>query len=86
MLSPVAQQIAVALDHVADGDADAEIHLPLSGRPRCEVRERSGLLDVDRRAHLPLQRSLRTPRGLDRQPVLKMRPDALTMKSSITSR
>jgi hypothetical protein len=45
----VAEQIAVAFDHVADGDADAERHLP--ARRIGHVAGPQGLLDVDRAAH-----------------------------------
>ena len=45
----VAQQVAVALDHVADGDADAERHLP--ARRIGHVAGSQALLDVDRAAH-----------------------------------
>ena len=42
----VAQQVAVALDHVADGDADAKAHVT-AGRIR-HVARAQALLDVDR--------------------------------------
>ena len=45
----VAEQIAVALDHVADGDADAKAHLP-AGRIG-HVAGAQAFLDVDRAAH-----------------------------------
>ena len=45
----VAEQIAVALDHVADGDADAEGHLP--ARRIGHVAGAQAFLDVDRAAH-----------------------------------
>ena len=45
----VAEQIAVALDHVADGDADAEAHLP-AGRIG-HVAGAQAFLDVDGAAH-----------------------------------
>ena len=45
----VTEQIAVALDHVADGDADAERHLP--ARRIGHVAGSQDLLDVDRAAH-----------------------------------
>ena len=45
----VAEKIAVALDHVADGDADAEAHLP-AGRIG-HVAGAQALLDVDGAAH-----------------------------------
>ncbi len=45
----VAQQIAVALDHIADGDADAERHLP--ARRIRHVPGAQAFLDVDRATH-----------------------------------
>src|SRR5436190_23575720 len=45
----VAQKVALALHHVADGDADTKIHLPA-----CWIRKIAGaqtLLDIDRTAH-----------------------------------
>ena len=45
----VAEQIAVALDHVADGDADTERHLP--ARRIGHVAGSEQFLDVDRAAH-----------------------------------
>src|SRR4029077_9475287 len=45
----VAEQIAVALDHVADGDADAKTHLP-AGRIG-HVAGAQAFLDVDRAAY-----------------------------------
>ena len=45
----VAEQIAVALDHVADGDADAEGHLP--ARRIGHVAGPQAFLDVDGAAH-----------------------------------
>ena len=45
----VAQQVAVALHHVADGDSDPEAHLP--ARRIGEVAGAQALLHVDRAAH-----------------------------------
>ena len=45
----VAQQVAVALDHVADGDADAKGHLP--ARRIGHVAGTETLLNIDRAAH-----------------------------------
>ena len=45
----VAEQVAVALDHVADGDADAERHLP--ARRIGHVAGSQAFLDVDGAAH-----------------------------------
>ena len=45
----VAQQVAVALDHVADGDADAKAHLP--ARRIRHVPGTQAFLDIDRAAH-----------------------------------
>ena len=45
----VAEQVAVALDHVADGDADAEGHLP--ARRIGHVAGSQAFLDVDRAAY-----------------------------------
>src|SRR5581483_10317384 len=45
----VAEQIAVTLDHVADGDADAEIHLPAGWIGH--VARAQAFLDIDGAAH-----------------------------------
>ena len=45
----IAQEVAVALDHVADRDADAKGHLP-AGRIG-HVAGTQALLDIDRAAH-----------------------------------
>ena len=67
--------------HVADCDADAEIHLP--ARRIGEVAGAQALLDVDRAAHrLDRAREL----GRTASPAVLTRPPALAMKSSITAR
>ena len=48
-IDAVAEQVAVALDHVADGDADAKAHLP--ARRIRHVAGAQAFLDVDRAAH-----------------------------------
>src|SRR5206468_1995545 len=48
ILTP-SEQIAVALDDIADGDADAVAHLPV--RRKIPVPGSQALLDVDRAAH-----------------------------------
>jgi hypothetical protein len=45
----VAEQIAITLDHVADGDADAKAHLP--ARLIRKVPGTQAFLDVDRATH-----------------------------------
>ena len=45
----VAEQVAVALDHIADRDSDAEIHLP-AGRIG-HIARAQALLNIDRAAH-----------------------------------
>jgi hypothetical protein len=48
-IDAVAQQVAVALDHVANRDADAKAHLP--ARRISEVARAQAFLDVDGAAH-----------------------------------
>jgi hypothetical protein len=48
-IDAVTEQIAVALDHITDGDADAKRHLP--ARRIGHVAGSQGFLDIDRAAH-----------------------------------
>jgi hypothetical protein len=81
-IDAIAEQVAVALDHVADGDADAKAHLPAGGIRH--VARAQAFLDIDRAAHGFDGAGEFSENGVAGG--VENPPPALAMKSSVTDR